>query len=150
MLLVDGFDEVDTITVLGTLRRVGLCVKTAAMTGGLICGAYGVWLKPDGTLTDLCDLVASQVPGVVILPESRPCLSKLEKDPRFHQVIEQVLARGGQIAAGAAGIRLAKRIATQGRQMAASLQSDCSGLIVREAGQPADGFASQIIRRLTE
>jgi len=146
VLLVDGFDEIEAITVLGTLRRAGLCVKGVGLTGGLVGGAHGMWLKPDMTFTELCDQAAAATVGVLLLPEGRRCLARLETDPRFQRVVGQVFAGGGRVAAGRAGMRLVRRIVLQDGTVA----DDPPGLIGREVGQSTEEFASGLVRWLEQ
>lgn len=101
IITVHGFDEAETIGLICTLRRAGLCVKSAGVTSGLVSGAHGIFIMPDLTFSDL-EAKANSF-GMVILPENKHCLSKLESDPRLHSFLRRLLSEGGLVVAGVEG-----------------------------------------------
>ena len=52
ILLADGFEEIEAITLIDVLRRAELDVTTLGVTGAEVTGAHGVTLKADKLLDD--------------------------------------------------------------------------------------------------
>ncbi len=53
LIIADGFEEAEAVTILSALRQAGVCIKCVGLTSGLIGGAHGVWVRPDLTMADL-------------------------------------------------------------------------------------------------
>ena len=105
-IVADGFDETETIVLLSALRRAGVCVKMVSLTSGLVGSARGVWVQPDLTLTDAGRLLDTNSINLIILPAGRQSLTKLEFDPRVHNLLVQTVARQGRIVTDAEGFHL--------------------------------------------
>ena len=48
--LAEGFEEIEAITIIDTLRRAGVYVYIASLLSGSVKGSHGVELVPDGVL----------------------------------------------------------------------------------------------------
>ena len=148
MIMANGFEEIEAITLLSTLRQAGLCVKSVTLTSGLVGGAHGVWLMPDLALADLDRLLKTTPISLVILPAGKQSLTSLKMDPRVHRLLRQVVAQGGQIAAIPDGLVILQ---------AADICPDTSTevgphqegpILIRDPTTPPQTFAQVLIRRL--
>lgn len=107
LLLADGFEEVEALTPLDLLRRVGKDVKTVSITEErIVTGSHGISVLADLTKDELC------VPcdEMLILPGGMPGTLHLDASPVTDRLIAETLAHGGHIAAiCAAPLILGKR-----------------------------------------
>ena len=53
ILLADGFEEVEAVTVIDLLRRAGITVTTVGLKKTEVCGGHDITLKTDTTLKSL-------------------------------------------------------------------------------------------------
>ncbi len=67
VLLAEGFEEIEALTIVDILRRAGVDVITAGVGGAEITGAHGVMVKADLRLED-----APRDGDAVILPGGMP------------------------------------------------------------------------------
>ena len=94
LILAPGFEEVEAVTPLDFLRRVGIDVFVGGVGAGEISGAHGIVIKCDGTLGDApkdCD-------GVVI-PGGIPGAPNIAASKEARALIQAVYDRGGLVAA---------------------------------------------------
>jgi 4-methyl-5(b-hydroxyethyl)-thiazole monophosphate biosynthesis len=80
VLLAEGFEEIEGITVVDVLRRGGVEVTTAALGPGPVRGAHGIEVTPDSTLDHA--VAAAGAYDAVVLPGGNPGYTNLAKDPR--------------------------------------------------------------------
>lgn len=139
-----GFDEMETIHLISTLREAGLCIKIVAATNGLVSGTYGVCLMPDLTFSDLDSLSKTVTFSVVILPENKQCLNKLESDPRLHNFLRHIASAGGRIVVGAEGRQFLKKLSV-GVPGSGSNNDHEPLLLPREQGQSVEAFARDLM-----
>ncbi len=86
LLLADGFEEVEAITPVDFLRRSGVEVVIAGVTGRDITGAHGVRVE--------CDLEVSQLSGDfdgIIIPGGMPGASNIAKDSHSMKIIRDAI-----------------------------------------------------------
>ncbi len=96
MFLANGFEEIEAITTLDILRRLGLEVKTITITGArLIRGAHGIPVMADG-LFRKSDIDTSEG---LILPGGMPGASNLFRHEGLRKELLQHNERGTVIAA---------------------------------------------------
>lgn len=145
-----GFDEVETIHLISVLREAGLCVKSLGATSGLVAGRYGIYLMPDLTFSDLDDLAKTSSASVVILPENRQCLIRLEADPRLHNFLRHLLAQGGQIVVGPEGRQFLKKTSVGDPGLFGSSNRHEPLLLLREHGQSIETLAHDLVYRIGE
>lgn len=97
VLLAEGFEEVEAVAVIDVLRRGGVDVIIAATAGqsGSVSGAHQIRLATDAALDDLRprDL------AMVVLPGGMPGSAHLAANPAVLDLLRQVHAAGGQLAA---------------------------------------------------
>jgi putative intracellular protease/amidase len=150
LIIADGFEEAETIMMLSTLRQAGICVKSVALTNGLVGGAHGVWLMPDLVLTDVRRAIGTTHINLVILPEGSQSLARLEADPRVHRLLGWVVAQGGRIATSPEGLRVPRAAALWIDDLWASDQDQITPVILRDPGQSPEAFAQNLVRRVQE
>lgn len=149
VVVVNGFEEAETVALITTLRQAGLCAKSVGLASGLVVSAHGLQLMPDLTLSDLEDPAKVKFVRLVVLPENEQSLARLEIDPRIHKFLRRVVAQRGQIAVGPRGMRFLKTSARQSKEAEGSHLTDASCLLVQETDQSSEGFARNLVRRLT-
>jgi hypothetical protein len=150
VVMVDGFDEAETIAIISILRQAGLCVKSVGLSSGLVGSAHGLWLMPDLTLSDLDDLVKTKFISMVVLPENDQSLARLEIDPRIHKFLGQVAAQRGQIAVGPRGMQFLKAASTQNNGVNNDSLEYTSCLLIQKSDQSTENFAHDLVRRLAK
>ncbi len=147
-IITNGFEEVDTINLISILRRAGLCVKSIGITSGLVSGAHGICLMPDLTFSDLDFIAKMNSSCIIILPENRQCLSKLEADPRLHNFLRQTLRQGNQIVVGVQGRRFLKKISVGDPNLLGSNSGAESLLLPWDQGQSVASLARDLVHRM--
>jgi 4-methyl-5(b-hydroxyethyl)-thiazole monophosphate biosynthesis len=65
VLLADGFEEIEAVTIIDVLRRAGVAVTTAALGQSPVTGSHGIALVADCGLDGLSvsDFDAVVLPG---------------------------------------------------------------------------------------
>ena len=97
VLLADGFEEIEALTPVDMLRRAGCDVKTvsAQKESGFAVGSHGIKVE--------CDLLPEEVNlseiETVIFPGGMPGAVNLDKFYFTDVVINEILKRGGRLAA---------------------------------------------------
>lgn len=114
VLLADGFEEIEAVTIVDVLRRAEIEVTTLGVNGLKIQGSHGIQIQADRTLAES---TAADAWEVVVLPGGMPGAATLRDDPRVQALIRSQHDRCGKIAAicaapialGRAGILRGKR-----------------------------------------
>jgi putative intracellular protease/amidase len=150
VVIADGFEETDAIVILSLLRQAGICVKSVGLISGLIGSAHGVWIMPDLTLADLDRSIDGASIGIVILPEGRQSLARLEADPRVHRLLRRVVAQRGHIVTSAEGLRVPRAAALWGEEPGMADDDQRMPVLLRERGQSPEVLALDLIRRLKQ
>lgn len=84
--LADGFEEIETVTLVDVLRRADLDVVVAGLKGGEILGSRRLRVVPDAAL----DQVKDQDFDVIVLPGGQPGVDNLRKDPRVLDLLREM------------------------------------------------------------
>ncbi|MBI4603622.1 MAG: DJ-1/PfpI family protein [Planctomycetes bacterium] len=118
VLLAQGFEEIEAITIIDVLRRAEVDVVTLGVKGsgpgGLeVAGAHGVAVRADRTLA----AGAAEAWDAVILPGGMPGSTNLRDSPEVQGLIKKQAQAGRRLAAicaapialGAAGVLQGKR-----------------------------------------
>jgi 4-methyl-5(b-hydroxyethyl)-thiazole monophosphate biosynthesis len=112
ILLADGFEEIEALTPLDVLRRMGAEVKTVSIGERTVLGAHGISVIADLTASEL-DLSSVRH---LILPGGMPGAANLDQAEITDKLINAVLARDGVIGAiCAAPLILGKRGLLEGK-----------------------------------
>ena len=86
LFLADGFEEVEAITPADFLRRSGIDLILAGVTGKTVTGAHGIKIE--------CDVEVSEIIGEldgVIIPGGMPGASNIAKDEKSLKIIQAAL-----------------------------------------------------------
>ena len=89
MLLADGFEEVEAITVIDLLRRAGIKLTTVALKKQDVNGAHDIIIRADKTFKQL----PSSFDGI-ILPGGNPGTSNLLKSQQVISLVQEVYNKG--------------------------------------------------------
>jgi 4-methyl-5(b-hydroxyethyl)-thiazole monophosphate biosynthesis len=139
MFLANGFEEIEALTPLDCLRRVGEDVVTVGIGGREITGSHGITVLAD---TDDAHL-PSVAPDMVILPGGMPGSATLDASPVVDKVLSEASARGAYLAAiCAAPMVLGKRGYLEGKHATCypGFEEHLHGATVRhDAGVVQDG-----------
>lgn len=96
VFLANGFEEIEGLTVVDMLRRVGVEVTCASITGEkLIHGAHGIDVMAD----KLFEEVNYEEQDMVVLPGGLPGTTYLGQHDGVCQVVKEFNAKGKYIAA---------------------------------------------------
>lgn len=95
LLLADGFEEIEALTPLDILRRVGAEVVTIGVTGKEVVGAHGVKVVADITY----DEASPSDFNHLILPGGMPGAANLDAHPFTDEILAAVKKNRGCIAA---------------------------------------------------
>ena len=86
MPLADGFEEIETMTIVDVLRRAGLSITIAGLKSGELVGAHDIRVMPDQTL----DEVKEESFDMIVLPGGQPGVDNLRKDPRVLDLLKKM------------------------------------------------------------
>lgn len=108
VLLANGFEEIEAITVIDVLRRAGVEVDVLSLRGRRVTGSHGITVQADRTLR----AGAAQAWDAVILPGGMPGAANLRDDGRVRGLLRAQNESGRWVAAicaapmalGAAGV----------------------------------------------
>jgi len=90
VLLAEGFEEIEAVTVVDLLRRAGVEVHTASLDGPGVTGSHGVTVLADKAL----DAVAADDYEMIVLPGGMPGAMHLKNDPRVISLLRRYAAEG--------------------------------------------------------
>ncbi len=94
VLLADGFEEIEAVTIIDVLRRGEIEVTTASLGGKQVTGSHQISLQADVLLDDVRveDFDALVLPG-------GPAAKTLREDPRAQATIKRSAQAGRLVAA---------------------------------------------------
>jgi len=158
-LLVQGFEEIETITPVDLLRRAGVEVVLAGLTELSVTGRNGITLQADALLEKIstCDFDLLFIPG-------GPGVGELLKDGRAAELAQEFTTAGKTVAAiCAAPLILDDADLLDGKKFTAhsSVHKDLPGVLMdrvvvdgnlitsRGAGTALD-FGLALVERLTD
>lgn len=87
--LAEGFEEIEAVTIVDTLRRAGLAVTTAGLRSASVEGAHGITVTADTTI----DAVDAGRFDVIVLPGGMPGTSHLAEDERVLKLVREMHAQ---------------------------------------------------------
>jgi len=105
VFLAEGFEEIETITVVDILRRGGIDVVTAGLIPNPIKGSRGVSIMADVSL----DAISAEDFDMAVLPGGLPGATHLENDSRVIRFIQEMNQKGKYLAAICAAPQVLKR-----------------------------------------
>lgn len=99
VLLAEGFEEIEAVTVIDVLRRAEIEVTSASLNGTQVKGSHGIALEADATLDD----VEEQMFDAVVLPGGMPGARHLRESHAVLNLIREAAHKGKFVAAICAG-----------------------------------------------
>jgi 4-methyl-5(b-hydroxyethyl)-thiazole monophosphate biosynthesis len=93
--LADGFEEIEAVTIIDTLRRAGLAVTTAGLRSTSVDGAHGISVKADATFAE----VDPTSFDMLILPGGMPGTSNLAEDARVVAAVQSLAKQQKRVSA---------------------------------------------------
>jgi 4-methyl-5(b-hydroxyethyl)-thiazole monophosphate biosynthesis len=93
--LADGFEDIEVATTIDVLRRAGIEVNTASMTGGWITSGQGVKIMADKKISDI---EIREYDGIV-LPGGSQGVENLSRSSKLKEFLEKLNENGKMIAA---------------------------------------------------
>lgn len=99
VILAEGFEEIEAVTIVDVLRRASINVTVAALASGPVHGAHHIAVVPDVVLQDL-ELAGYDA---VVLPGGMPGAQNLREDPRVVALVRRFAEAGKLTAAICAG-----------------------------------------------
>ena len=93
--LAEGFEEVEAVAIIDVLRRAGLAVQVAGLTGKTVTGSHGITLQADCTL----DEVDAGALAMIVLPGGQPGTNNLERDARVIGLVRELEGSGRRVGA---------------------------------------------------
>ena len=93
VLLVDGFEEIESIEPVDILRRGGVSVKTVGVDSKKVTGAHNITIEADISIDEVDDGAE-----LLMLPGG-PGHTNIEKSEKAMQLIKKVYEKGGYISA---------------------------------------------------
>jgi 4-methyl-5(b-hydroxyethyl)-thiazole monophosphate biosynthesis len=158
VIVADGFEEIEAVTVIDVLRRAGVEVVAAALDGDHATGSHAIRVTCDVPL----EKVRASDFDAVILPGGMPGAAALRDSPRVRAVVSELASAGKLVAAicaapialDAAGVLRGKRATSYpGFELPSAEYSEDrvvgDGNVVTSRGPgTALEFALELVRRL--
>ncbi|MDD2914183.1 MAG: DJ-1/PfpI family protein [Gallionella sp.] len=95
VLLAQGCEEIEAVTVIDIMRRAGVAVVSAGLNDLPVLASRGVVLLPDTTL----DLALQQNFDMIVLPGGQPGTDNLGADSRVIALLRQMAQQGKYVTA---------------------------------------------------
>lgn len=100
IFLADGFEEIEALTPADLLRRAGVEVALAGVTGDVVTGAHGIKVVCDITAAEAEDKICSPAGAeMIVLPGGLPGADNLFASDEVSRSITAMKESGGFIAA---------------------------------------------------
>ena len=158
VLLAEGFEEIEAVTIVDVLRRAQVLVHVAALKGAPVRGSHGIEIVPDGSLAE----IDASGFDAVVLPGGMPGSKNLRDDARVLAVVREFDAAGKLVAAicaapialEAAGVLRGRRATSYpGNELPSAAYSEervveDGNLVTSRAPGSALEFALRLVARL--
>ncbi|MBN1611806.1 MAG: DJ-1/PfpI family protein [Polyangiaceae bacterium] len=89
VLLAEGFEEIEAITIVDVLRRARIDVTTVSLGGQTVRGSHQISVLADATL----DAVGERTADAIVLPGGMPGSANLRDDPRVMELVRKYSAQ---------------------------------------------------------
>ncbi|MBF0607535.1 MAG: DJ-1/PfpI family protein [Magnetococcales bacterium] len=95
LLLAEGFEELEAVTIVDVLRRAEIDIVTAGLGDGVVTSARRIKIVPDMQIKD----VDIERFDMVVLPGGQPGTDNLARDERVVRIVRAMNERGKYTAA---------------------------------------------------
>jgi 4-methyl-5(b-hydroxyethyl)-thiazole monophosphate biosynthesis len=95
VLLAEGFEEIEAVTIIDVLRRAGIEVTTLGVASQSVTGSHGITIEADALLAQGVD----RPWDLVVLPGGMPGAAHLRDDENVQALLRRQGARDGLVAA---------------------------------------------------
>ena len=96
VLLADGFEEIEALTVVDLLRRAKVYVDTVSITDDYtVRGAHGIPVQTEDLITEI-DFKESDM---IVLPGGMPGTTNLKEDENVRKAVQEAYDDGRYVAA---------------------------------------------------
>jgi 4-methyl-5(b-hydroxyethyl)-thiazole monophosphate biosynthesis len=113
VLIADGFEEIEAVTIVDVLRRGGVEVVLAGLEGRAVLGAHGIRVDVDAGVAQ----VSAEQVDAVVLPGGQRNAEQLRDDARVQGLLRAVASAGKLVGAiCAAPIALERAGLLEGKQ----------------------------------
>lgn len=85
VILAEGFEEIEAVTPVDVLRRAGIEVVLAGLSGKVITGAHGIKFQTDVIFEEYKDL-----PDAIVLPGGMPGAQNLARSPKVAELVKKM------------------------------------------------------------
>ncbi len=93
ILLAEGFEEIEALTVVDVLRRAGIAAEMMSVSGWTVTGSHGIQVHADTLWQEQGEYDA------VVLPGGLPGAENLRDDPRVLELVRRQWDSGRYVAA---------------------------------------------------
>ena len=138
VFLAEGFEEVEALAPVDVMRRAGLAVKLAGVTGREVTGSHGICVQTDMAAQE----VDASLLEAMVLPGGLPGTHNLEASPAVQRCIDSCVAQGKLVAAICAAPSILGHLGLlKGRRATAfpSFRDQLVGAILTEGDVVRDG-----------
>ncbi|MGN1165696.1 MAG: DJ-1 family glyoxalase III [Lachnospiraceae bacterium] len=139
VLLADGFEEIEALTVVDLLRRAQIYVGTVSiMEDYMVHGAHGINVQAE----DLFDEVNFADADVIVLPGGMPGTTNLKEHEGVKRIVKDFAEKGKIVAAiCAAPTVLAELGLLKGKRITCypSVEKDIQGAVITKTPVAVDG-----------
>lgn len=95
VVLAEGFEEMEAVAPIDILRRAGVNVTVASVSGAVVKGAHGIAVQADVELAD----TAGRAFDMIVLPGGIPGANNLAASPLLGEMLKKQRREGRVIAA---------------------------------------------------
>ena len=94
LFLADGFEEIEALACVDILRRAGIEIKTAGVTGKTVAGAHGINVEADILVSE-----CAETAEMLILPGGSVGTDNLAASPEVAALVTDAANRNAYVAA---------------------------------------------------
>ncbi len=95
MVMADGFEEIEAVTIIDVLRRAEIEVTVLGLESSRVVGAHGIAVEADAPLKDAPEIAWD----LVVLPGGMPNATHLRDSLPLRTFLTDQAARGGRLGA---------------------------------------------------
>ena len=159
--LAEGFEEIEAVTIIDTLRRGGIQVTVAALDTLTVTGSHAIVVQADALLTDVHQrhfdavVLPGGIPGAIHLKESAHVIDLVRRMNRNQQWVCAICAAPTVLeeAGVSKGRRATSHPSFQNQMTSARYQEDpvvVDGNVITSRGPgTALSFSLEVVRQLT-